>query len=72
MDFVMRLVEEHNRQSETWGASHDDEHTLGNWHEILEEYTGRLLEDGYDDPHVLVQIAAICFSAYESLARKEA
>lgn len=70
MDFVRKVETEHEKQTTMWGPDHDDEHTLGNWFNLIEEYAIRLLQG--DDPFdTLVKIAALCQSAHESLKRTD-
>lgn len=68
-------IAERQRQDEKWGgAAHDDEHSVAQWVELIQDYAGWARVMGgmhsYDKARRrLVQVAALALAAAESLDR---
>lgn len=69
------VLAERQRQDEKWGGpTHDDEHTVAQWVELIQDYAGwaRVMAgmDSHDKARRrLVQVAALALAAAESIDR---
>ncbi len=71
--FLIKLLDERDRQDERWGLEHDNKHINEDWLDFIECQINKIEYFPYSNEEFrerMVKIAALAMAAYQSNLRK--